>query len=252
MLVIHGRPGEGKSWQLKRVLEDCGVETTYFNGSRVESEHAGDPAKEISSEYRRARLRSDVENGNPCQALILDDVDALLGNWGAMVQTTINRQLFIQELLKFADDPERIGSNADANRVPIFMTVNDVSKLYGPLVRSGRAKLFHWRPLNDEKIEVVRRMFPELDHAECSALVAGYPELAVADFAAIGTASLQEDLDGMIDASGYRSVFAAFASGAYLPCANMTPQKFRRFADELVTQRELVKDYTGEAIGAGQ
>lgn len=246
ILLIHGRPGEGKSWQLSHVLRDSGVEVRYINADKIESEHAGNPAKDIQLAYAAAQKRSCSDGGNPFQALVLDDVDALLGNWGPLVQTTVNRQLVIQELLKFADDPERVVNGSDDTnvRVPIFMTVNDGTKLYAPLLRSGRAQLFHWELSDSERARTLRHMFPNFSEDTARRLAEDHRNLVIADFAAILTTAFRRQIGIKLDKSGYASTFLDLTEGGLSAVPLLTEEEFVNYADEVVAERSALGNYS--------
>ncbi|MGL4550364.1 MAG: hypothetical protein ACRC33_04190, partial [Gemmataceae bacterium] len=117
----------------------------------------------------------------PLAALLLDDGDVGLGDWGPMVQATVNRQLAAGELMHLADAPARPGTP----RVPILLVGNDLNRLCGPLRRAGRMRLLHWEPTPEEKAGVVAQLFPALTGPEVSALCRHFPAKPVAFFAAL-------------------------------------------------------------------
>ena len=49
ILGIHGRKGEGKTFQCELVFEKMGIEVTLISGGELESPDAGDPARLIRS-----------------------------------------------------------------------------------------------------------------------------------------------------------------------------------------------------------
>ncbi len=52
ILGVHGRKGEGKSFQCELVFERMGIEVTHISGGELESPDAGDPARLIRLRYR--------------------------------------------------------------------------------------------------------------------------------------------------------------------------------------------------------
>ncbi|MEO0886190.1 MAG: AAA family ATPase, partial [Cyanobacteria bacterium J06648_10] len=54
ILGIHGRKGEGKTFQCELVFERMGVEVVYISGGELESPDAGDPARLVRMRYREA------------------------------------------------------------------------------------------------------------------------------------------------------------------------------------------------------
>lgn len=177
LLGIHGPSGSGKTFQCEHVLREMGVETFYVAESELESEHAGRPAQILRAAYESAGtfIRSEKRKGQyGCAVLLINDIDTGLGNWGEMVQTTVNRQLVLGELMHLADYPE-IVNNHSVERVPIIVTGNDFSKLYTPLLRPGRMRLFEWKPKVEELAVILMRVMPEYSENDCAHLVRQFP-----------------------------------------------------------------------------
>ncbi|MBW4577365.1 MAG: hypothetical protein KME08_19025 [Aphanothece sp. CMT-3BRIN-NPC111] len=63
ILGIHGRKGEGKSFQCELVFERMGVEVIHMSAGELESPDAGDPGRLVRLRYREAaelnRVRPD-------------------------------------------------------------------------------------------------------------------------------------------------------------------------------------------------
>ncbi len=91
-------------------------------------------------------------------ALVINDFDTGVGDWGKMVQYTVNRQQLFAELMHIADFPESV-ENQSATRIPIIITGNNFLCLHGPLVRLGRMWSFEWKPTIIEKTQIVRYYF---------------------------------------------------------------------------------------------
>lgn len=74
--------------------------------------------------------------------------------------------------MAISDDPLSIstgqewGAVGEACRVPIYVTANDLSKLYAPLVREGRMDKFYYEPTRDEVAGMLRGLFDQLTPAE--------------------------------------------------------------------------------------
>ena len=43
--------------------------------------------------------------------------------------------------------------------MPVFITANDLSRLYAPLVREGRMDKFLWEPSRDEAAQLLTQLF---------------------------------------------------------------------------------------------
>lgn len=173
---ISGPPGMGKTYQTREALRMLGVQVCDLPGSLFESKDAGEPANAIFETYAKASKYWDT---GLVSAIVIDDVDAAIGDWGNNTQYTVNRQLVFSTLMKLADDPFSVFESGDngtkvhgrSYRVPIFMTCNDAGKLYPPLMRPGRTRIFEWVPDRSQKAEVVGPMFPRLRREEIDILV---------------------------------------------------------------------------------
>lgn len=186
LLGIHGKPGDGKTFQCEKVLERLGVKSFLISGGELESADAGKPAELIRNTYLDAGFSID-KGETKLAAVLINDIDTGLGDWGDMVQYTINRQTAYGELMHLVDYPTQV-ENTQTRRIPIIITGNDFSKLYEPLVRAGRMTAFLWNPNLQEKAQMVHNIFPSLDNDECEQLIVelesyAEQELAIAFFA---------------------------------------------------------------------
>ncbi len=169
ILGIHGPSGEGKTFQAEAVLREMKVGRFLISGGQMESHRAGDPAKLIRETYINASRAID-EGSCGAAVLLINDIDAGVGDWGGMVQYTTNRQGVFGELMHLVDYPH-IVAGEPVRRIPIILTGNDFNKLYEPLVRAGRMSSFEWTFLEEERIQVVHRIFPELSFDSVATLV---------------------------------------------------------------------------------
>ncbi|MGI8330488.1 AAA family ATPase [Actinomadura scrupuli] len=154
ILGIFGRAGDGKSLQLSTSLDHCHVHAVRLNAADLESGLAGEPGKHIARTYSAASLA--VAKGVPT-ALVVDDVDTTVGEW-EMNTGTVNHQQVLAELMHLADRPVDPDRNRP-KRVPIFVTGNNLNRLYAPLRRHGRMDAFPWRPGPEEVRTVVHGVF---------------------------------------------------------------------------------------------
>ena len=156
ILVISGPPGVGKTYQVHRILEGLDLNIHEMSGAEFENGQAGVPAKQLLERYDQAS--QDYEDSKKPAVLLIDDADTVIGNWGEMVQYTVNSQMVNKTLLDIADHPKKVhklrgrdyaGVTLDkksVNRIPIIMTCNDSNKFYAPLMRPGRTTIFLWNP----------------------------------------------------------------------------------------------------------
>lgn len=174
---ISGPPGMGKTYQTHDILKSMGVVACDLPGSSFENESAGVPADIVYETYTMASKY--WEKGIPA-AIVVDDADAAIGQWDAITQYTVNRQLVCSAFMALADNPYvayvrgEAGKNknrVEVRRVPIFMTCNDCTKLYPPLMRPGRTRSFVWSPSSKDIEEVVMGIFPYLAREEAAELI---------------------------------------------------------------------------------
>lgn len=172
ILGIHGPTGEGKTFQCRFVLREMGIKPASISGGELESDHAGRPAEIISDRYIAASRLSEM---NLPPVLLINDLDTSIGNWGNMVQYTMNPQLIYAELMAISDAPSVV-RNHKTKRASIIITGNDFTKLYKPLARAGRMTLFSWQPSLDEKANIISRLFSSLSVPECTKLIENLEE----------------------------------------------------------------------------
>ncbi len=130
ILGIHGRKGEGKSFQCELVFEQMGIGVIHISGGELESPDAGDPARLIRLRYREAAEMIKVQ-GKMC-ALMINDLDAGVGRFDSTTQYTVNTQLVSATLMNIADHPTdvQLPGSYDANplhRVPIIVNPDETS-----------------------------------------------------------------------------------------------------------------------------
>lgn len=178
ILAIVGRPGMGKTYQLRNYLN--AVEISIFSISSVdlESDRAGEPAKLLQQKYIEAS--ASMSKGIPA-ALLIDDIDTTLGEWENHTGT-VNHQNILAFLMHIADNPHFIENVGSVNRVPIFFTGNNFDRLYKPLIREGRANRFDWEPTREEKISIVTSIFSLKSCKVAEMLVDSYPSEKISFF----------------------------------------------------------------------
>lgn len=211
ILGIHGPSGYGKTYQCEHVLTEMGVTAFLISGGQLESGTAGEPAKLIREKYILAS-QSMQKGESKASVLLINDVDTGLGDWGEKVQTTINTQTVYGELMHLVDYPTSVEGRS-TKRIPIILTGNDFTKLYEPLVRAGRMTSFEWNPKFEEKVEIVSRIFPELNMSEINALVDKFVEQPIAFFSHLRSTLLDEFLWKGIQEIGTTKVVEYISSG---------------------------------------
>lgn len=175
ILGIFGPPGEGKTFQTEEVCKSLGVKLLVVSPGELESPNAGQPGELLRVLYLRAGEA--IKSGEPSIVLI-NDIDTILGNWGELVQYTVNRQVVYGQLMAFCDYPTSVAGHNVA-RVPIIVTGNDPAKLYAPLLRPGRTRVFPWVPTLEDRYQVLRPMFPDIPESEMLVALKEFPDQPV-------------------------------------------------------------------------
>ncbi|MBW4614756.1 MAG: ribulose bisphosphate carboxylase small subunit [Desmonostoc vinosum HA7617-LM4] len=211
ILGIHGRKGEGKSFQCELVFEKMGIEATMISGGELESPDAGDPARLIRLRYRETAELIKVR-GKMC-VLMINDLDAGAGRFDEGTQYTVNTQLVNATLMNIADNPTdvQLPGSYDATplrRVPIIVTGNDFSTLYAPLIRDGRMEKFYWEPNRDDKVGIVAGIFaPDgLSEREIAQLVDTFANQSIDFFSALRSRIYDEQIREFIYKVGFERV----------------------------------------------
>ncbi|HEY9763110.1 MAG TPA: ribulose bisphosphate carboxylase small subunit [Trichocoleus sp.] len=211
ILGVHGRKGEGKTFQCELVYERMGVEVVHISGGELESPDAGDPARLVRLRYREAAELVRVRG--VMVVLMINDLDAGAGRFDAMTQYTVNTQLVNNTLMNIADNPTNVQlpGSYDENpvrRVPIIVTGNDFSTLYEPLIREGRMEKFYWEPDRADKVGIVSGIFEpdNLGQQAIEALVDTFPTQAIDFFGALRSQIYDEQIRDFIYQIGLENV----------------------------------------------
>ncbi|MEM9220357.1 MAG: ribulose bisphosphate carboxylase small subunit [Cyanobacteria bacterium P01_F01_bin.150] len=211
ILGIHGRKGEGKTFQCDLVFEKMGIEVVRISAGELESPDAGDPSRLIRLRYREAaelvRVRGKMA------VLLINDLDAGAGRFDQGTQYTVNTQLVNGTLMNIADHPTNVQlpGSYDENpvqRIPILVTGNDFSTLYAPLVRDGRMEKFYWAPNRSDRIGIVGGIFaPDgLSKHDVKELVDTFPNQAIDFYGALRARVYDEQVERFINDIGFERV----------------------------------------------
>lgn len=181
ILSIMGKPGFGKTYQLRSHLTSLGITIFSISSADLESERAGVPAKLLKTRYVDASV--EVSKKRPA-ALVIDDIDTTVGEWEKNTGT-VNHQGILAFLMHIADRPDYIEDIGPINRIPVFLTGNNFNLLYEPLRRPGRMLRFDWEPTQEEKIDIVTEIFSFPNKNISKSLVDAYPTESIAFFSSL-------------------------------------------------------------------
>jgi ribulose bisphosphate carboxylase small subunit len=222
ILGVHGRKGEGKSFQCDLVFERMGMEAVYMSAGELESPDAGDPARLIRLRYREAGELVKVRG--KMAVLLINDFDAGAGRVDQFTQYTVNTQLVHGTLMNIADNPTNVQlpGSYDAEptqRIPIILTGNDFSTLYAPLTRDGRMEKFFWEPDRDDRIGIVSGIF-EVDHVargDVEKLVDEFPNQSIDFFGALRSRLYDEQVRQLIEDVGLQKISMRVVNSSEAP-----------------------------------
>jgi ribulose bisphosphate carboxylase small subunit len=218
ILGVHGRKGEGKSFQCDLVFERMGLEVVYMSAGELESPDAGDPARLIRLRYREAGELVKVRG--KMAVLMINDIDAGVGRVDGMTQYTVNTQLVHGTLMNIADNPTNVqlpgNYNSDpTQRIPIIVTGNDFSTLYAPLIRDGRMEKYYWEPSRADRIGIVSGIFQvdRVAEQDIEQFVEAFPEQSIDFFGAVRSRLYDEQVQQLIRSVGVEQISARVVNG---------------------------------------
>lgn len=251
ILGIHGRKGEGKSFQCELVFERMGVEVVHMSAGELESPDAGDPARLIRVRYREAaelvRVRGKMA------ALMINDLDAGAGRVDSFTQYTVNTQLVHGTLMNIADNPTNVqlpGSYEaePIQRIPIIVTGNDFSTLYAPLIRDGRMEKFYWEPSSADRLGILSGMFAADGVARTTVeeLLHAFPDQAIDFFAALRSRLYDEQVGAFIHQIGLdqiaRRIVNSTEAAPEFPRPDFSLSNLLTQGQELVQEQKHVQE----------
>jgi hypothetical protein len=164
ILGIVGKPGSGKTYMCEEIFVKHNIKIFSFSVGEFENASSGVPAERLRERYD-AVVKYRDEN-HTLSVLMINDVDTGVGMWGSMHQYTVNFQQILGELMQIAD-PHIVNTK----RAPIIFTGNDFTKLYQPLIRSGRLAPFPWEPSKCELEEMIKSIFDKVKDADIHVLI---------------------------------------------------------------------------------
>ena len=227
ILGVHGRKGEGKTFQCEMVFDRMGIEVVHMSAGEMESPDAGDPARLIRLRYREAADLVKVRGR--MAVLMINDIDAGAGRVDQYTQYTVNTQLVNGTLMNIADNPTNVqlpGSydSEPIQRIPIIVTGNDFATLYAPLIRDGRMEKFYWEPNRDDRIGIVSGIFEadQVDRSEVEQLVNTFPDQAIDFYGALRSRLYDEQVRDLVQRVGVERISLRVVNSAE------PPPEFRR------------------------
>jgi ribulose bisphosphate carboxylase small subunit len=251
ILGVHGRKGEGKSFQCDLVFERMGIEVVYMSAGELESPDAGDPARLIRLRYREAGDL--VKIRGKMAVLMINDIDAGIGRVDGMTQYTVNTQLVHGTLMNIADNPTNVQlpgnyNNEPTRRVPIIVTGNDFSTLYAPLVRDGRMEKYYWEPTRADRLGIVTGIFStdKITPADIQTLVETFSEQSIDFFGALRSRLFDEQIQKFILKVGVENLSAMVVNSVDGPPKFQVPEfslsHLMELGDAIVREQKRIQE----------
>lgn len=249
ILGVHGRKGEGKTFQCQLAFERMKLEVVHISAGELESPDAGDPARLLRLRYREAAELVKIR-GKMC-VLVIHDLDAGAGRFDRGTQYTVNTQLVNATLMHIADNPTNVQlpGSYDATplpRIPIVVTGNDFTTLYAPLIRDGRMEKFYWEPTREDKLGIVAGIFngDGLRDRDIVTLVDGFPMQAIDFFGAIRARIYDEQILAFIKDIGLDRLSSQVVNSATgkptFPQPKFDLNLLLEFGEKLAREQEIV------------
>jgi len=137
-IILHGKPGTGKTYLAKALASESGVNFISVKGPQILSRYIGESEKGVRELFRLAKQAS------PC-ILFLDEIDSLTPRRNADSSGSGVIERVIGQFLTEMDGIE------DLNGVIVLAATNRIDLIDTALLRSGRFDLIFELPLPDEK-----------------------------------------------------------------------------------------------------
>lgn len=246
ILGVHGKKGEGKSFQCELVFQKMGIEPIRMSAGELESPDAGDPVRLIRMRYREAAELVKVRG--KMSVLLINDLDAGAGRFNQNTQYTVNTQLVNGTLMNIADNPTDVqlpGSyeTEPIQRIPIIVTGNDFSTLYAPLIRDGRMEKFYWEPTQGDRLGIVSGIFAAegLSQDNVAQLVHHFPDQSIDFFGALRSQLYDEQVRQFIEQVGLGQISTHLINTHH---KQLPLKKINTTLSHLIEQGELMAQET--------
>ena len=195
-LAIHGKKGEGKTFQTLRVCSKYNITIYYISGAELCGAYEKDSIATIEDDYLKALQK--YKTDKIISAFVIDDFHLSIASTEAGIGRTVNSQILIGYLMNMADKAKA----SKESRVPIILLANDYANMYGPLTRDGRMDFYEWNPTTEEKKEIVAVHFEDIiDYSQMDMLkkiVMKYDDQPVSFFTEIKNDLLKQQVSDYI------------------------------------------------------
>lgn len=242
ILGIWGAKGQGKTFQTQKILSDLHINPIIISAGELESPNAGDPSNLIRTRYHEAA--EIIESGKLC-ALLINDLDAGLGRMGNS-QYTANNQTANAALMNIADNPKNVQLPGKYNQkpnpqVPIIVTANDLNTLYAPLTRDGRMTKYEWNPTFDDKYEICKMLFRDIDSFQLRMFVEKYELEPIDFFGKVKSDLFNKELLNYANSKDYHEIMSEMIHGASYIFDTVSMESLYEIAENLAEENNKMK-----------
>ena len=245
ILGIWGAKGQGKTFQTQHVLSKLDINPVIISAGELESPNAGDPANLLRTRYHEA---AEIVTSGKLSALLINDLDAGLGRMGNS-QYTVNNQTANATLMNIADNPTNVQlpgkyNQQENKRVPIIVTANDLNTLYAPLTRDGRMSKYEWNPSFEDKLEICKSLFPNMDHFQLRMFVEKYDLEPIDFFGKVKSDVYNTALLTYANTKDYETLKSEMIDGMVYRFDNINMELLYRIAENISEENEKMKAST--------
>lgn len=193
ILGIWGAKNQGKTFQTQKILADLQINTVIIRACELESSNL------IRTRYHEAA--GIIDSGKLC-ALLIKDLDDGLGHKA------------YSTLMDIADSPEHVQlpglyNQQRISKVPIIIIANDLNNL-----NDGRITKYEWIPSLNDKFELCKLLFQNLDDFQLKMFVEKYEIESLNFFVKIKSELLNKELLHYANSKDYDILVSEMIHGA--------------------------------------
>lgn len=181
LLGIQGSYGMGKTFMVKELCKKYNIGLIQVSASDFSGGVEAASKDKFIKTYEEACIKRAKDK--QYMAILIDDFHLSIATEDD-VGKTVNSSLLTSAIMNICDNPW-----ISSYRVPIILTGNNFTRVYGALVRVGRMELLSWTPKYDDIFEIVSRIFnsrfEEIDSSIIEELLASYPDNSIAFFSQV-------------------------------------------------------------------
>lgn len=162
LLCVVGDVGVGKTFGIKSQLRHLEVKVWELSASVLAHHLEGAALRPLIGAYHDASAAL----ANRSAAIVIDDIDRSIASNYHDIGHTVHSQLLTGFLMDLCDEPKQIPDETkrevvSVERVPIFLTANDLHGLDAALTRPQRMRLFHFNPSTGDRVEMIGQVLAQ-------------------------------------------------------------------------------------------